>query len=91
MNNKMQTIGKTVAFLNNADDEGELWLPNIERRFVWPEGRICYLRERSQVDHVFATSALRRVRIQNPMTGCKHLTKYGEPRPNQLAFGAKPA
>jgi hypothetical protein len=31
MKNKMLTVRKVVTFLNNADEEGGFWLPNIQR------------------------------------------------------------
>ena len=43
MKNKSQTIRKIVGFLNNADEDGGFWLPNIQRPFVWSEEQICRL------------------------------------------------
>ncbi len=43
MKNQKQTIRKIVGFLNNADEEGGFWLPNIQRPFVWGEDQICRL------------------------------------------------
>ena len=43
MKNQNQTIKKIVGFLNNADQEGGFWLPNIQRPFVWREEKICRL------------------------------------------------
>lgn len=43
MTNKTQTIRKIVGFLNNSDEEGGFWLPNIQRPFVWSEDQICRL------------------------------------------------
>jgi hypothetical protein len=43
MKNQKQTIRKIVGFLNNADEEGGFWLPNIQRPFVWSEEQICRL------------------------------------------------
>jgi len=43
MINQKQTIRKIVGFLNNADEEGGFWLPNIQRPFVWGEDQICRL------------------------------------------------
>ena len=40
MKNQKETIRKTVGFLNNADEHGGFWLPNIQRPFVWNEGQI---------------------------------------------------
>ena len=43
MKNQKQTIRKIVGFLNNADEEGGFWLPNIQRPFVWSEEQIYRL------------------------------------------------
>jgi hypothetical protein len=43
MKNQKQTIRKIVGFLNNVDEEGGFWLPNIQRPFVWSEEQICRL------------------------------------------------
>ncbi len=43
MKNQKQTIRKLVGFLNNVEEEGGFWLPNIQRPFVWGEDQICRL------------------------------------------------
>jgi uncharacterized protein with ParB-like and HNH nuclease domain len=43
MKNQKQTIRKIVGFLNNPDEEGGFWLPNIQRPFVWSEEQIYRL------------------------------------------------
>lgn len=43
MKNQKQTIRKIVGFLNNAEEDGGFWLPNIQRHFVWGEDQICRL------------------------------------------------
>lgn len=43
MKNQKQTIRKIVGFLNNCDEDGGFWLPNIQRPFVWSEDQICRL------------------------------------------------
>ena len=43
MKNQTQTIRKIVSFLNNPDEDGGFWLPNIQRTFVWREDQICRL------------------------------------------------
>jgi uncharacterized protein with ParB-like and HNH nuclease domain len=43
MKNQRQTIRKIVAYLNNAEEGGGFWLPNIQRPFVWGEDQICKL------------------------------------------------
>lgn len=43
MKTNKQTIRKVVGFLNNADEDGGFWLPNIQRPFVWGEDQIYRL------------------------------------------------
>jgi Protein of unknown function DUF262 len=43
MRNQKQTIRKIVHVLNNRDEGGGFWLPNIQRPFVWSEDQICRL------------------------------------------------
>ena len=43
MKNQKQTLRRIVSFLNNPEEEGGFWLPNIQRPFVWSEEQICRL------------------------------------------------
>lgn len=43
MKNQKLTIRKVVSILNNPDEDGGFWLPNIQRAFVWSEEQICRL------------------------------------------------
>lgn len=43
MRNKTQTIRRIIGYLNNPDEDGGFWLPNIQRPFVWSEEQICRL------------------------------------------------
>jgi uncharacterized protein with ParB-like and HNH nuclease domain len=43
MKNRSETIRKIVGFLNNPEEDGGFWLPNIQRPFVWSEEQICKL------------------------------------------------
>lgn len=43
MKNKKESIRKIVGYLNNPDEDGGFWLPNIQRPFVWSEDQICRL------------------------------------------------
>jgi len=43
MKNQKETSGKSVSFLNNTEEKGGFWLPNIQRPFVWSEEQICRL------------------------------------------------
>ena len=41
MNNRTESVQKMVTYLNNFEaDGGGLWLPNIQRNFVWGEEQI---------------------------------------------------
>jgi len=40
MKNRKETIRKLVNFINNPDEQGGLWLPNIQRKFVWSTEQI---------------------------------------------------
>lgn len=37
------TLRKVVGYLNDSDEGGGFWLPNIQRPFVWSEDQICRL------------------------------------------------
>jgi hypothetical protein len=41
--NPKHSLRKIVSFLNNPEEDGGFWLPNIQRRFVWSEDQICRL------------------------------------------------
>ncbi len=43
MKTPKHSLRKIVTFLNNPDEDGGFWLPNIQRPFVWSEDQICRL------------------------------------------------
>jgi len=43
MKTPKHSLRKIVRFLNNTDEDGGFWLPNIQRPFVWGEDQICRL------------------------------------------------
>ena len=43
MKTPKHSLRKIVAFLNNPEEDGGFWLPNIQRPFVWSEEQICRL------------------------------------------------
>jgi uncharacterized protein with ParB-like and HNH nuclease domain len=43
MKTPKHSLRKIVTFLNNPDEDGGFWLPNIQRAFVWSEEQICRL------------------------------------------------
>lgn len=40
MRNKKETIRKFVSMINNEEEQGGLWLPNIQRYFIWKKEQI---------------------------------------------------
>lgn len=40
MRNKKETIRKFVNMINNEEEQGGLWLPNIQRYFIWKKEQI---------------------------------------------------
>lgn len=40
MRNKKETIRKFVSLINNEEEQGGLWLPNIQRYFIWSRDQI---------------------------------------------------
>lgn len=43
MKTQKLSLRKIVSYLNNSDEDGGFWLPNIQRPFVWSEDQICRL------------------------------------------------
>ena len=43
MKTQQLSLRKIVSYLNNQDEDGGFWLPNIQRPFVWSEDQICRL------------------------------------------------
>jgi len=43
MKTPKHSLRKIVSFLNNPEEDGGFWLPNIQRHFVWSEEQICRL------------------------------------------------
>src|SRR5438128_3577206 len=43
MKTQKLSLRKIVSYLNNPDEDGGFWLPNIQRPFVWGEDQICRL------------------------------------------------
>ena len=53
MKTPKHSLRKIVSFLSNPDEDGGLWLPNIQRPLVWGEDQICHFNEPSQLWFVF--------------------------------------
>jgi len=37
---RKDTIRRFIRYINNSEEEGGFWLPNIQRTFVWSEEQI---------------------------------------------------
>ena len=55
MRTPKNSIRKIVKYLNNPDEEGGFWLPNIQRSFVWTEEQICRLFDSIMRDYPIGT------------------------------------
>ena len=40
LRNKKETIRKFISLINNEEEQGGLWLPNIQRYFIWKKDQI---------------------------------------------------
>lgn len=87
MKNQKQTIRKIVAFLNNAENEGGFWLPNIQRPFVWSEEQICRLFDSIMREYPISTlliwkttSTIRRRKFIDNWTNALRLSSFYVPQ-----------
>ena len=55
MKNQSRTIRKMVNCLNNSEEEGGFWLPNIQRPFVWGEDQMARLFDSLMRDYPIST------------------------------------
>ena len=83
MKNQRQTIRKIVSFLNNPEDDGGFWLPNIQRPFVWREDQICRLFDSILREYPISTllvwkttSGIRRRKFIDNWKGTLHLSDF---------------
>lgn len=86
MKNKVQTLRKIVGFLNNPDEDGGFWLPNIQRPFVWSEEQICRLFDSILREYPISTllvwkttSAIRRRKFIDNWTSSLRLSTFFVP------------
>lgn len=86
MKNQKETLRKIVTYLNNEEENGGFWLPNIQRPFVWSEDQIERLFDSIMREYPISTllvwktkSKIRRRKfIDNYKTGIK-LTDFYVP------------
>jgi len=50
-----ETIRKIVSYLNNPEHDGGIWLPNIQRNFVWNEEQMTRLFDSILREYPFST------------------------------------
>lgn len=86
MKNHNQTLRKIVGHLNNADEDGGFWLPNIQRPFVWSEDQICRLFDSILREYPISTllvwkttSAIRRRKFIDNWTSSLRLSDFFVP------------
>src|SRR5256885_16751538 len=83
MKNQKQTIRKIVGFLNNSEEEGGFWLPNIQRPFVWSEEQICRLFDSILREYPISTLLIWKTRSQ--IRRRKFIDTYEEEYADQLS------
>ena len=64
MKTPKQSLRKIVTFLNNPEEEGGFWLPNIQRPFVWSEEQICRLFDSILREYPISTLLIWKTRSQ---------------------------
>ena len=63
MRNERNTIWKIVRSLNDAESNGGLWLPNIQRPFVWSEDQIAKLFDSIMREYPISTLLIWRTKV----------------------------
>lgn len=86
MKNQKQTLRKIVGYLNNRDEDGGFWLPNIQRPFVWSEEQICRLFDSIMREYPISTlliwkttSSIRRRKFIDNWTSSLRLSSFYVP------------
>ena len=64
MKTPKHSLRKIVTFLNNPEEEGGFWLPNIQRPFVWSEEQICRLFDSILREYPISTLLIWKTRSQ---------------------------
>lgn len=64
MRNERNTIWKMVRSLNDAESNGGLWLPNIQRPFVWSEEQIEKLFDSIMREYPISTLLVWRTKVE---------------------------
>jgi uncharacterized protein with ParB-like and HNH nuclease domain len=93
MKNRKQTLRKIVSFLNNPEEDGGFWLPNIQRPFVWSEEQICRLFDSILREYPISTlliwrttSTIRRRRFIDNWKGSLRLSDFYVPEDGKRKY-----
>jgi uncharacterized protein with ParB-like and HNH nuclease domain len=68
------SLRKIVRFLNDQEEEGGFWLPNIQRSFVWTEEQICKLFDSIMREYPISTLLVWKTR--SPIRRRKFIENY---------------
>lgn len=89
MKTQKQSLRKIVRVLNNRDEDGGLWLPHIQRAFVWSEDQICRLFD--SILREYPISTLLIWKTKSPIRIRRFIDEFrSEYRQNLLAFFVTP-
>jgi hypothetical protein len=90
MKNHKETVRRTMGFLNNPEEQGGFWLPNIQRPFVWSEEQICRLFDSILREYPISTlliwktaSTIRRRKFIDNWKSSLRLSDYYVPEDNK--------
>lgn len=77
------SLRKIISYLNNADEDGGFWLPNIQRPFVWSEDQICRLFD--SILRQYPISTLLIWKTKNEVRRRKFIDNFKEEHRNHLS------
>jgi uncharacterized protein with ParB-like and HNH nuclease domain len=83
MKNKTTSLRSIVKYLNNGDEDGGFWLPNIQRAFVWKEEQICKLFD--SILREYPISSLLVWKTISPISTRKFIDNYKIKYENELS------
>jgi uncharacterized protein with ParB-like and HNH nuclease domain len=83
MKTPKHSLRKIVAFLNDPDEDGGFWLPNIQRPFVWSEDQICRLFDSILREYPISTLLIWKTR--SPIRRRKFIDNYRPEYANELS------
>lgn len=77
------SLRKIVTYLNNPEEDGGFWLPNIQRPFVWSEDQICRLFD--SILRQYPISTLLIWKTKQPVSRRKFIDNFQEDFRNHLS------